>query len=118
MGLQEAEFYGDLWFFAYNQSAKVAQNLADPEVNVSFSGPKNSAWTSVAGRAEVVHDRAKAEALYSPTLKAWFPDGLDAPTMLLDQLDDDRFVSKIAAVSTPGLRVKPLQTIQRELLKR
>lgn len=42
----------------------------------------------------------------------------DLATLLLDQLDDDRFVRRIAAVSTPGLRVKTLQTIQRELLKR
>lgn len=39
-------------------------------------------------------------------------------TMLLDQLDDDRFVQRIAAVSTPGLHVKTMQTIKRELLKR
>ena len=42
----------------------------------------------------------------------------DLATMLLDQLDDGRFVRRIAAVSTPGLRVKTLQTIRRELLKR
>ena len=39
-------------------------------------------------------------------------------TMLLDQLDDHRFVRRVAAVSTPGLRVKTVQTIRRELLKR
>ena len=42
----------------------------------------------------------------------------DLATMLLDQLDDHRYLRRIAAVSTPGLRVKTLQTIQRELLKR
>lgn len=30
----------------------------------------------------------------------------DLAAMLLDQLDDDHFVRRIAAVSTPGLRVK------------
>lgn len=39
-------------------------------------------------------------------------------TMLLDQLDDRRYLRRIAAVATPGLRVKTLQTIRRELLKR
>ena len=39
----------------------------------------------------------------------------DLATMLLDQLDDQRFVRRIAAVTTPGLRVK---TIQRELFER
>lgn len=42
----------------------------------------------------------------------------DLATMLLDQLDDDRYVRRVAAVSTPGLRVDTWQTIQRELLKR
>ena len=42
----------------------------------------------------------------------------DLAAMLLDQLDDDRYLQKVAAVTTPGLKVKTLQTIRRELLKR
>ena len=42
----------------------------------------------------------------------------DLATMLLDQLDDDRSLRQVVAVVTPGLRVKTLQTIRRELLKR
>jgi len=89
MGLLQAEFDGDLWFFAYDDSAKVAQIKATPEVNVSFSDTKNASWTSIAGRAEIVHDRAKAEELYSPTLKAWFPDGLETPGLTLIKIHAD-----------------------------
>ena len=89
MGLQEAEFDGDLWFFAYDDSAKVTQIKATPQVNVSFSNTKNSSWTSIAGRAEIVHDRAKAEELYTPTLKAWFPDGLETPGLTLIKVHAD-----------------------------
>ncbi|SDD96202.1 pyridoxamine 5'-phosphate oxidase family protein [Auraticoccus monumenti] len=89
MGLQEVEFDGDLWFFAYEDSAKVAQIRADSAVNVSFSDTKNTSWTSIAGRAEVVHDRARAEELYTPTLKAWFPDGLDTPGLTLIKIQAD-----------------------------
>ena len=89
MGLQEAEFDGDLWFFAYDDSAKVAQIKDTPEVNVSFSDTKNSSWTSIAGRAEIVHDRAKAEELYTPTLRAWFPDGLETPGLTLIKIHAD-----------------------------
>ena len=42
----------------------------------------------------------------------------DLATMLLDQLDEDRYVRQVAAVSTPGLQVKTFQTIKREVLKR
>jgi general stress protein 26 len=89
MGLQEAEFDGDLWFFAYEDSAKVTQIKATPEVNVSFSDTKHSSWTSIAGRAEIVHDHAKAEELYTATLKAWFPEGLETPGLTLIKVHAD-----------------------------
>ncbi len=89
MGLQEAEFDGDLWFFAYEDSAKVAQIRAQLEVNVSFSDTENHSWTSIAGRAPVVHDRHTTEQLYSPTVEAWFPDGLETPGITLIRVEAD-----------------------------
>jgi general stress protein 26 len=89
MGLQEAEFDGDLWFFADEDSAKVRQIRSMPSVNVSFSDTKGHSWTSIAGTAEVVHDRAKAEQLWSPVLKAWFPDELETPGLTLIRVEAD-----------------------------
>jgi general stress protein 26 len=83
MALQEAEFDGDLWFFTYENSAKVHDITLQPEVNVSFSDKNANAWVSIAGYAEVVHDRSKAEQLWNPLLKAWFPDGLDTEGLTL-----------------------------------
>ncbi|MEH0971377.1 pyridoxamine 5'-phosphate oxidase family protein [Micromonospora sp. CPCC 205546] len=83
MGLQEAEFDGDLWFFVYADSAKVRQIRVNPEVNVSFSDSRRNAWVSVAGTAREEYDRAKAEELWNPVLKAWFPDGLETPGLTL-----------------------------------
>ena len=89
MGLQEADLDGDLWFFAYDDSAKAAQIRVNPEVNVSFSDTKNHSRTSIAGRAQIVHDRQKAEQLYSSTLDAWFPDGLETPGLTLIRIEAD-----------------------------
>jgi general stress protein 26 len=83
MALQEVEFDGDLWFFCYDDSDVAREISAHPQVNVSFSDQKQSAWTSLSGEAVLVHDRAKAEELWSAPLKAWFPDGLDTPTLAL-----------------------------------
>ncbi|MFF5172030.1 pyridoxamine 5'-phosphate oxidase family protein [Micromonospora sp. NPDC000089] len=83
MGLQEAEFDGDLWFFAYADSAKVRQLRVNPEVNVAFSDQKHNAWVSISGTAQEGFDRARAEQLWNPILKAWFPDGLDTPGLTL-----------------------------------
>lgn len=83
MAVQETEFDGDLWFFADEGSAKVAQIRENASVNVSFSNDRDSEWTSISGHAEVVHDRAKAEELWAKPLEAWFPQGLDTPGLTL-----------------------------------
>ena len=83
MGLQEAEFDGDLWFFAYDDSAKVRQIRVNPQVNVGFSDQRHHAWVSVAGTATEEWDPERARELWNPLLKAWFPDGLDTPGITL-----------------------------------
>lgn len=83
MAVQEVEFDGDLWFFTYDDSDKAGQIAANPKVNVSFSNDKKSEWTSIAGTAEIVHDRAKAEELWSKPLETWFPDELETSGLAL-----------------------------------
>ena len=83
MVVQETDFDGDLWFFAYGDSDKARQIQANPKVNVAFSNDKKSEWTSIAGTAEVVHDQAKAESLWAKPLETWFPDGLRTPGLVL-----------------------------------
>ncbi|AGL15444.1 pyridoxamine 5'-phosphate oxidase family protein [Actinoplanes sp. N902-109] len=83
MALQDVEFDGDLWFFTYSDADLVAEINLNPQVNVAFSDPKQHSWTSVSGAAVQIDDRAKAEELWNPMLKAWFPDGLDTPNLTL-----------------------------------
>ncbi|MFD1720344.1 pyridoxamine 5'-phosphate oxidase family protein [Amnibacterium endophyticum] len=109
MALQDVEFDGDLWFFAYDDSAKVAQLRAEPSVNVSFVDDKGHSWTSVAGRAEVVHDRAKAEELWTPVLKAWFPDELETPGLALIKVHADSAEYWEGPTSTVALAAKNLR---------
>ncbi|WP_433220974.1 pyridoxamine 5'-phosphate oxidase family protein [Dactylosporangium sp. CS-047395] len=89
MAVQETEFDGDLWFFADGDSDKVRQIQAEPRVNVSLSNDKKSEWTSIAGTAEIVHDPAKAEQLWSKPLEAWFPDGPRSPGLALIKVHAD-----------------------------
>ncbi|MFI5933315.1 pyridoxamine 5'-phosphate oxidase family protein [Actinoplanes sp. NPDC051494] len=89
MALQEVEFDGDLWFFTYSDADLVAEIRVNPQVNVSFSDPKQHAWTSVSGAAVQTDDRAKAEQLWNPMLKAWFPEGLDTPNLTLVKVNTE-----------------------------
>jgi len=83
MSTQKFDFDGDLWFFTSDQTHKVEEIEADSRVNVAYADPDDNTYVSVFGRAERVKDRAKIEELWNPILKAWFPDGLDDPTLCL-----------------------------------
>jgi general stress protein 26 len=83
MSTQEMDENGDLWFFTSDQTHKVDEIKADSRVSVAYSKPDDNVYVSVFGRAEIVKDRAKIEELWNPILKAWFPEGLDDPTLCL-----------------------------------
>jgi general stress protein 26 len=81
MATQKTEFDGDLWFFTHAGAPKVEETRADEHVNLSYASPSDNRYVSVSGTATLVRDRAKAEELWQPALKAWFPGGLDDPRL-------------------------------------
>lgn len=83
MSTQKFEFDGDLWFFTSDDTHKISEIEKDNRVNVAYSKPDDNTYLSISGRAEMVKDRAKIEELWNPVLKAWFPEGLDDPTLCL-----------------------------------
>ena len=83
MSTQEMDENGDLWFFTSDQTHKVEEIDKDNRVNAAYSKPDDNVYVSVAGSGAIVKDRAKIEELWSPILKAWFPEGLDDPTLCL-----------------------------------
>jgi general stress protein 26 len=83
MSTQQTEFDGDLWFFTSDDTHKVDEIAKDNRVCAAYSKPDSDTYVSISGRAEMVKDRAKMEELWSPILKAWFPDGLEDPHLCL-----------------------------------
>ncbi|MGI9105247.1 MAG: pyridoxamine 5'-phosphate oxidase family protein [Pyrinomonadaceae bacterium] len=83
MATQQVEFAGDLWFFTRASSPKVDEVEHEHHVNVSYAKPDAQRYVSVSGKARLVRDREKFEELWKPSLKAWFPEGLDDPDLAL-----------------------------------
>jgi general stress protein 26 len=90
MSTQKFEFDGDLWFFTSDTTHKMEEIEHDNRVNVSYAKPDDNKYISVSGRAEMVRDRGKIEELWSPILKAWFPDGLEDPHLCLLKVEVER----------------------------
>lgn len=87
MGTQEVEFDGDLWFITRADSGNVAEIGANPQVSVAYANPSSGTYVSVSGIAAIVDDRAKLEQLWSPTMRAFFPEGEHDPQLRLIHVD-------------------------------
>lgn len=83
MATREFTDDGEIWFFTADDSGKVVDLSEENAVNVSYAEPKKQHYVSIIGNATVVHDRDRAQELWQPSLKAWFPKGLDDPHLAL-----------------------------------
>ncbi len=90
MGTIEVEFDGDLYFFTKEHSPKVSELMRDSHTNVSYCDKGAQNYVSVSGKAELIQDRKRMEELWTPILKAWFPDGLDDPELALLRISVSR----------------------------
>ncbi|WP_083748593.1 pyridoxamine 5'-phosphate oxidase family protein [Pelomonas sp. KK5] len=72
-----------LWFFASRRGDSVADFALRPEVNLSYANPDDDCYVSVSGRASVVVDPAKVDALWNKLAAAWFPGGQTDPDLVL-----------------------------------
>ena len=83
MQTQKVEFNGDIYFFTYDNSRKAQQVARHPQVNLAYAAPNKQDYISIAGVAEISHDKEKMKELWQPQLKAWFPQELDTPNIVL-----------------------------------
>ncbi len=77
------ESSGELWFFTGADTGKIAELVHDRRVNVAYAAPDKMTFVSVSGSAELVRDRNLARKMWSPLQKAWFPQGVDDPNLVL-----------------------------------
>jgi general stress protein 26 len=87
MATQEIDLVGNaLWFFAASNFPKAEEVLHGKEVVLSYASPGKS-YVSISGRVNVVHDKAKAQELWSPTALSRSTEGVDDPRLVLLRVD-------------------------------
>ncbi|GKS83079.1 pyridoxamine 5'-phosphate oxidase family protein [Acidovorax sp. SUPP1855] len=72
-----------LFFFIPRDGELFERLRSDSQVNVTYSNPEKGSYVSLSGAAGFIEDIAKKEALWSPMAKAWFPDGVNDPNLVL-----------------------------------
>ena len=87
MSIQDVSDDADVWFFLGLQGDQAEVLRGGAEVNLAVAAP--GSWLSVAGRAEIVEDRALVEQLWNDRAEAWFPAGKDDPDLGLLRVSGD-----------------------------
>ena len=87
MACQQADLDGTLWFLAFADSQKTEEIRRRPDVNVAFT--EEGKWVSVAGRAAVLQDPAKAKDLWNDFAAAWFQCEPEDPKVAVIRVDGD-----------------------------
>lgn len=85
MALQDpAEVSGcDLWFVTSIESGKVKDIIREEHVGVCCHRARDRAYVSVSAIAHVERDEALVRKLWKPSWKAWFPNGVEDPSIYL-----------------------------------
>ncbi|WP_256012492.1 pyridoxamine 5'-phosphate oxidase family protein [Desertivirga xinjiangensis] len=83
MATTEVDQEGNIWFFTDEYSEKVSDLQERHKVCLSYSHPGKDSYVTVNGYAEVVNDKDKMIALFSPVVKRFFPGGIDDPRLSL-----------------------------------
>jgi general stress protein 26 len=84
MTTQNSEIEADdsLWFFMSRRSGTASDLVGEVDVNISYANPDSDRYVSVSGRASIVENPAKAQALWNKMAEAWFK-GPDDPELAL-----------------------------------
>ena len=83
MSRQEVDEQGNIWFLSEIHSDKNKAILKNKAVQLFFSHPGKNSYLVVNGSAEIIIDRDKIKALWSPVAKVWFTKGKDDPDISL-----------------------------------
>lgn len=83
MSTQDMDDDGTIWFFSARDSDRNQYVQKDGRVQLLYGDRGNQDYISLYGKAEVVHNTAKAEKLWSPMVKVWFPEGPTDPNLSL-----------------------------------
>lgn len=83
MSTLEVDDEGNLWFFSAKSSDKNDEIKNDDTVQLIYSKNSDVHFLTITGKATIVEDQAKKDALWNPIVKAFFPEGKDDPNLSL-----------------------------------
>jgi len=91
----DVAYRGDSYFFAYQDSRKIADLRSDPRTTLSYTGAAGMLggpplFVTVEGRAALIEDRQAFADHWTKDLDRYFPEGIDTPGVVMIRVDAER----------------------------
>lgn len=67
----------EIWFIGDATTETVSDIKNNPQVNLAYTANSSKDYLSINGKADLIEDRQKLEALWSPAYNAFFENGID-----------------------------------------
>jgi general stress protein 26 len=92
---RDVDYDGDSFFFTCDDTETATDIRHDPQVGLSFQGRSGlfgvrPFFAAVEGRAELIRDKSRFEAHWTPALDAWFNQGVDTPGLTMIKVHAER----------------------------
>lgn len=87
-----------IWFFTKKDDKAVICDGRTCKCSVTLEDAKGTRFIAMSGTAEVIDDAEREHALWTPAMRAYFPDGVDAPDLVLVKF----CVEKVEYWDSPG----------------
>ena len=73
---------GNIWFLTNRDSDTIEELAKSFQVNLAYAKPGSHSYLSVSGNAFMVEDQETINELWSPIMKAWFPEGKESDNVV------------------------------------
>jgi len=83
MGISQVDEDGTIWFFSKNTTQKIEEIEQNKQISLAIISESKNIYLMINGTATLSYDYEKMEELWNPAMKAWFPQGLEDPDMIL-----------------------------------
>ncbi|MGZ5183293.1 MAG: pyridoxamine 5'-phosphate oxidase family protein [Ramlibacter sp.] len=90
MSVREVDDAGTIWFLSASDSHKNEELAANPAATLYFQADAHAGFLELAGRAEVLTDRARIKDLWNFMLRTWFTEGEDDPRITVIRFVPER----------------------------
>ena len=87
MQVSDVDDQNQLWFFTDIESGKADEIRSNETVAITLQG--GGKFLSMSGKAEIVKDQTKIDELWGEVNKVWFPEGKEAPNVILLKIVPD-----------------------------